>query len=445
MCRFKYTWSDNTYIIYYIRWCDPFSSPRYFFYVLSPLASSTITDGHCAESDALILAAGKWTSQLHDEIFVYDDGEWIKSKELWNSVHGASWADVILDPATKELLIQDVAGFFESRDLYKEYAIPWKRGIILHGPPGNGKTVSIRALMATLAESTSMPIPSLYVKSLTTQCSTEQWAIRQIFQKARDQAPCLLVFEDLDSLVGDKVRSYFLNEVDGLESNDGILMIGSTNYLERLDPAIAKRPSRFDRKYLYSLPGREERRLYGEYWKVKLEKNGKVLADKEVLDIVAGWTEGFSFAYLKELWVMALLSLVREFDGENADKDHEVGGSWDELDSNGTGDQIEAVVMKEPDICTCATKCATCKKPLPASGSASPDDSSDAGSTSTAPAQILSLPLPSMTIPSHLADNLLLKVIKHHIAILHKEMDNTKPGNKSKTEKASSVPQTCCT
>lgn len=57
-----------------------------------------------------------------------------------------------------------------------------------------------------------------------------------------------MVFEDLDSVVSDDVRSYFLNAVDGIAKNDGIFMVGSTNHLDRLDPGIAKRPSRFDRK-----------------------------------------------------------------------------------------------------------------------------------------------------------------------------------------------------
>ncbi len=73
------------------------------------------------------------------------------------------------------------------------------------------------------------PLPTLYVKSLVSYGGPE-YSIRQIFLKARAEAPCLLVFEDLDSLVTDQVRSYFLNEVDGLERNDGILMIGSTNH-----------------------------------------------------------------------------------------------------------------------------------------------------------------------------------------------------------------------
>lgn len=72
------------------------------------------------------------------------------------------------------------------------------------------------------------PVPTLVVKTLA-QRSGPQVSVRQIFTKARQQAPCLLLFEDVDSLVTDQVRSYFFNEVDGLEHNDGILMIGSTN------------------------------------------------------------------------------------------------------------------------------------------------------------------------------------------------------------------------
>jgi transitional endoplasmic reticulum ATPase len=72
------------------------------------------------------------------------------------------------------------------------------------------------------------PIPTLYVKSLGKSCDQDD--VRSIFDKAREAAPCLLVFEDIDSLVSDNVKSFFLNEVDGLEGNDGVMMIGSTNY-----------------------------------------------------------------------------------------------------------------------------------------------------------------------------------------------------------------------
>lgn len=72
--------------------------------------------------------------------------------------------------------------------------------------------------------------------------------MKTVFDKAREWSPCLLVLEDLDSLVNDGNRSYFLNQVDGVESNDGILIIVTTNHMERLDIGLSKRPSRFDRK-----------------------------------------------------------------------------------------------------------------------------------------------------------------------------------------------------
>ena len=72
------------------------------------------------------------------------------------------------------------------------------------------------------------PIPTLYVKSTGRNADSDD--IRSIFKKARNNAPCLLVLEDIDSLVKDNIKSFFLNEIDGLEGNDGIMIIGSTNY-----------------------------------------------------------------------------------------------------------------------------------------------------------------------------------------------------------------------
>lgn len=69
------------------------------------------------------------------------------------------------------------------------------------------------------------------------------------------------------------LEAFFLNEVDGLESNDGIMMIGSTNYLEKLNAGITKRPSRFDRKYHFDLPGVAKKTKCCEYWRPKLAEN----------------------------------------------------------------------------------------------------------------------------------------------------------------------------
>lgn len=76
----------------------------------------------------------------------------------------------------------------------------------------------------------------------------DEFAISEVFKKARQNSPCVVILEDLDSQINDQNRSFFLNELDGLQSNDGLLLIGSTNHLDRLDPGLSTRPSRFDRK-----------------------------------------------------------------------------------------------------------------------------------------------------------------------------------------------------
>lgn len=70
----------------------------------------------------------------------------------------------------------------------------------------------------------------------------------EVFGKARLLAPCVLILEDLDSLINDRNRSFFLNQLDGIRGNDGLLLIATTNHFDRLDPGLADRPSRFDRK-----------------------------------------------------------------------------------------------------------------------------------------------------------------------------------------------------
>ena len=115
----------------------------------------------------------------------------------------------ILNENMKKTITELMHKFFDSEDTYKDLGVPWKRGVIFHGPAGNGKTISIKALMHSLFRKYEDAIPSLYVKS-----APQVWDIRNIFQMARYQAPCLLIFEDIDTIVTANSRSYFFNEVD---------------------------------------------------------------------------------------------------------------------------------------------------------------------------------------------------------------------------------------
>ena len=339
------------------------------FYLLSPNIDLN-EQGYCTAADGLLLIAGKWTSELHDEVYVFDSGEWEKEASMWKAIKSSYWNDVILDPATKHALIDDVQGFFNSRALYREYSAPWKRGIIFHGPPGNGKTLTIKALANSLDQCEDN-VATLIVKSFET-CEGPQDGIRGVFQQARAMATCLIVFEDLDSLLVDKVRSYvnqagsclhferpadprwicsyFLNQVDGIDDNDGILIIGSTNHLERLDPAVTKRPSRFDRKYHFNFPSESERILYLEYWRKRLETNDKIDFDPAICAIAAKMTKGFSFAYMKELMMQALLTMARASTA-NAIKSEKGDSDFNADALDGVEDQIQ-VENKMPNVPT---------------------------------------------------------------------------------------------
>ena len=311
--KWMYKWEGKEFIFYSISGSDGlYRAPMSYLLGSTPV-----------ENDELILAACAWLNSVHDSVLVFDRGYWSYSSELWHSIQKANWEDVILDGEMKKSIIGEVTKFFDSKDRYQKLRVPWKRGVIFHGPPGNGKTISIKAMMHSLYDRDD-PVPTLYVRSLASYGGPE-YAIGLIFSKARQMAPCFLVFEDLDSIVSDAVRSYFLNEVDGLQNNDGIMMVGSTNHLERLDPGISKRPSRFDRKYLFPDPNLEERVQYCEFWRSKLDGNEDVEFPHSLCPAIAGITKGFSFAYIQEAFVAALLAIANRDVAEEAEGEGPAG------------------------------------------------------------------------------------------------------------------------
>lgn len=145
-------------------------------------------------------------------------------------------------------------------------------------------------------------------------------------------SPCLLVLEDIDTIVTAQTRSYFFNEVDGLENNDGIMMVASTNNMDRLDPGLSKRPSRFDRKYLFPLPSKAERIQYVQFWREKLKPKSEVQFPEILVEPIAGITYDFSFAYMQEAFVSSLLDIAHRHDEEDEDESDKLarGGGGDE-------------------------------------------------------------------------------------------------------------------
>jgi AAA+ superfamily predicted ATPase len=255
-------------------------------------------------ADEFFAEVCEWSSEVRGEVLIFHDGDWMKNKELYESIKSATFDNLILRAGLKEEILTDFAQFFASRAVYERYRIPWKRGVLFIGPPGNGKTHTVKALVNHLAR------PCLYVKSFRSEYESDQENIRRVFARARATTPCFLVFEDVDSMIDDKSRSFFLNELDGFEANTGIVVVATTNYPERLESAILDRPSRFDRKYTFDLPGPGERAAYVTLWNNQLQPEMR-LSTAAAQNIAHG-TEGFSFAYLKELFLSSMMQWMAD-------------------------------------------------------------------------------------------------------------------------------------
>jgi hypothetical protein len=271
-------------------------------------------EGHCMSVHFWLMAASSevardffaavcaWGQEIRREVLVFEGGHWERSEELYAAIKSATFDNLILPAALKREVRQDFTQFFAARETYERYRVPWKRGLLFVGPPGNGKTHAIKALLNTVE------YPCLYVKSLVTPWGTDHDCIREVFQQARRTTPCVLVLEDLDSIINSENRSFFLNELDGFALNSGILTLATTNHPERLDPAIVERPSRFDRKYHFDLPAPDERLAYIRLWQEELDPELR-LSEAAVPQAVE-LTDGFSFAYMKELFLSSMLRWV---------------------------------------------------------------------------------------------------------------------------------------
>ena len=225
------------------------------------------------------------------------DGDWKDPEPVKRSLAGYGWGSVYTPAAIGDAIATEAREFFANADTYREMDLPHRRGFLLTGPPGNGKTSFARALVA------DNTVGFVLVTSVAAHRENPARQLRKAFEMAARIAPCVLCLEDVDGLIEGVTRNELLNQLDGLgRGGDGVLTVATTNHPEKLDAALTERPSRFDAKWIIKNPGRADRRGYLAW---RLARSDRA-ALEATLDRLARETAGLTYAMLQDLALRAI-------------------------------------------------------------------------------------------------------------------------------------------
>jgi hypothetical protein len=208
---------------------------------------------------------------------------------------------IYLPASIKNDIEQQVLSFFRDHQSFVKFNIPYRRGFLFVGAPGGGKTMMIRHLIRQCHAQFKPNFMSINIKK-----RTDEDDIASFFEMAAKKAPCMVILEDLESLTKESAvsRSALLNQLDGLKPRKGLLVIGTTNNPEDIDPALIHRPSRFDRIWIFEMPDKKLRREYLEH--------SLPGADPGLITDISEKTADWSFAYLNELRTTASILAIQE-------------------------------------------------------------------------------------------------------------------------------------
>ena len=238
-------------------------------------------------------------------------------REVFIENPDVSWDKVGGLAEVKKELMEAVEWPMKFPGLYDNLGHKMPRGILLHGPSGTGKTLMAKAV-ATQSEANFVSVrgPELLSKWV----GESERGIREIFKRARQSAPCVIFFDEIDSIapirgaggetaVTERVVSQLLTELDGMENMHGVVVLAATNRADMIDPALL-RPGRFDKIIQIPLPDKESR-------KSVIEIHAKDIpladgADKVDFDKIADLTDGLSSADVASIANTAVSLVVHE-------------------------------------------------------------------------------------------------------------------------------------
>jgi transitional endoplasmic reticulum ATPase len=248
-------------------------------------------------------------------------------------IPAVGWADVGGLEDVKRLLVETVEWPLRNPRLFARLGVRPARGVLLHGAPGVGKTLLARALaresQANFIAVRGPQLFSMYVGE------TER-AVRDLFRAARQAAPCVIFFDELDALApargmadnqtAERVVAQLLTEIDGIQGLEGVVVLAATNRPELIDPALL-RPGRFDMLVALPPPDREARLAI-----LRVHTRSTPMARDVDLARIATASEGLTGADLEALCRRAALGAVRaQLVAQGGDPGRGVEGDLDGL------------------------------------------------------------------------------------------------------------------
>jgi transitional endoplasmic reticulum ATPase len=225
------------------------------------------------------------------------------------------WEEIGGLTEVKEELAEAIEWPLKHADLFSKADVKPPKGLLLYGPPGTGKTMIAKAV-ATTSEANFISVkgPELLSKWV----GESEKGVREIFRKARQAAPCIVFFDELDAVaprrgrskgdahVTERVISQMLTEMDGLEDLKGVVVIGATNRPDIIDEALL-RPGRFDRILEVPFPDKD---AIKEILKIHTKK--KPLDSAVNLDSLVELTDGYTGADIAAIVNAAAMSAIKE-------------------------------------------------------------------------------------------------------------------------------------
>ncbi len=236
-------------------------------------------------------------------------------REVFTEIPNVKWEDVGGLTKVKQVLQQTIEWPLQHADLFKKANLTPSKGILLYGSPGCGKTLIAKAAASSCGVNfISVKGPALLSKYV----GESEKGVREVFQKAKQASPCIIFFDELDSLVpkreesgdshvSERVVSQFLTELDGIEELKGVVVLGATNRLDMIDPALL-RAGRFDFLLEIAEPDEKDRL---EILKIHL-KNKPISSDINYEELVA-WTANFTGSDIEMLCRKAAMLAIESF------------------------------------------------------------------------------------------------------------------------------------